>query len=84
MNIVKKNMISIPRKLNSLISFLNVVKKRVSPDNAIIESHVQKKKQALEKNLLIISEEDKISVHPKTKKDCPKCGNKEAETWQNK
>ena len=46
------------------------------------ESLVQKKKIALETNLVIVSEEDKISVYPKTKKDCPKCSNKEAETWQ--
>jgi len=47
-----------------------------------IEKRVQKKKKDLEKNLVIVSEEDRISVHPKTKKDCPKCNAKEAETWQ--
>ena len=47
-----------------------------------IEKRVQKKKKDLEKNLVIISEEDKISANPITKKDCPKCNNNEAETWQ--
>ncbi|MCK4381552.1 MAG: transcription factor S [Candidatus Lokiarchaeota archaeon] len=56
--------------------------KEILPDNSKIETHVQKKKTALENNLVIVSEEDKISVYPKTKKDCPKCINKEAETWQ--
>ena len=51
-------------------------------DNKKIEIHVQKKKHALENNLVIITEEDKISVYPKAKKYCPKCNNKEAETWQ--
>jgi len=44
--------------------------------------NLQKKKIALENNLIIISEEDKISVHPMVKKDCPKCKHIEAETWQ--
>ncbi|UCD00893.1 MAG: transcription factor S [Promethearchaeota archaeon] len=51
-----------------------------NPDE--IQKSIHKKKKALEKNLLILSEEDKISVHLKIKKDCPKCGNSEAETWQ--
>jgi DNA-directed RNA polymerase subunit M len=42
---------------------------------------VEKKKQALKENLVIVSEEDKISILPKVKKICPKCGHKEAETW---
>ena len=51
-------------------------------DTNRIERSIQKKKQALERNLLILSQEDQISVHPKIKKDCPKCDNKEVETWQ--
>ncbi len=43
---------------------------------------IHKKKKALERNLVIISNDDKISVHPKVKRICPKCGHKEAETWQ--
>ncbi|NVM35193.1 MAG: transcription factor S [Candidatus Lokiarchaeota archaeon] len=69
-------------KDNSFLACKCGYQKEILSDNSKIESHVQKKKQALEKNLLIISEEDKISVHPKTKKNCPKCSNKEAETWQ--
>ncbi len=51
-------------------------------NNLKIQKSVQKKKKDLEKNLVIISEEDKISVNPITKKECPKCHNKVAETWQ--
>ena len=56
--------------------------KELKTDNNKIEKRIQEKKGELEKNLLIISEEDKITVHPKTKKICPKCNNVEAETWQ--
>ena len=40
------------------------------------------KEEALDKNLIIVSQEDKISVHPIVKKFCPKCTSKEAEAWQ--
>jgi DNA-directed RNA polymerase subunit M len=40
------------------------------------------KEEALNKNLIIVSEADKISVHPIVKKFCPKCTSKEAEAWQ--
>ena len=43
---------------------------------------VQKKRDALKKNLIIVSEEDKVSLHPIAKKTCPKCENKKAESWQ--
>jgi DNA-directed RNA polymerase subunit M len=56
--------------------------KELEFDNTKIEKSLKKKKRALEKNLMILSEEDKISANPKTKKECPKCGNLEAETWQ--
>ncbi|MFW9971750.1 MAG: transcription factor S [Candidatus Odinarchaeota archaeon] len=51
-------------------------------DNIELEEDIEKKKQALKNNLVIISEEDKISVNLKVKKDCPKCDGIEAETWQ--
>ena len=47
--------------------------REILTDNKKIEIHVQKKKQALENNLVILTEEDKISVYPKAKKYCPKC-----------
>jgi DNA-directed RNA polymerase subunit M len=43
---------------------------------------IEKKKDALNQNLIIIKEEDKISVHPIVSKYCPKCNHKEAEAWQ--
>ncbi|GAI80517.1 unnamed protein product, partial [marine sediment metagenome] len=47
-----------------------------------INETINRKKEALEKNLIIVSEEDKITVHLKVKQDCPKCGHREAEAWQ--
>lgn len=47
-----------------------------------LNSTIQRKKKDLESNLIIISGKDKISVHLKTKRICPKCGFTEAETWQ--
>jgi len=46
------------------------------------EKSVKKKKEALERNLIIVKKEDRISVLLKVKNNCPKCGHKEAETWQ--
>jgi DNA-directed RNA polymerase subunit M len=46
------------------------------------QDEIERKKRDLEKNLVILSEEDKINVHPIVKKICPKCGNYEAEAWQ--
>ena len=56
--------------------------REVEIDDTEVEKKVQKKKKALEKNLIVISEEDKISVHPIVTKECPKCSNLEAEAWQ--
>lgn len=47
-----------------------------------INNDVRLKKKALDKNLIVVSQEDKISVHPIVKKYCPKCNHKEAEAWQ--
>lgn len=46
------------------------------------EGSVQKKREALERNLIIVKKEDKISVLLKVKNNCLKCGHNEAETWQ--
>ncbi len=51
-------------------------------DTTKIEDTIQKKKKDLEKNLVVVSEEDKITANPITKKECPKCKNIKAETWQ--
>ena len=47
-----------------------------------VEKKIQAKKDALDKNIIIVSGEDKISVHPLVTRVCAKCGNKEAEAWQ--
>jgi len=46
------------------------------------ERIVNKKKKALEKKLLILSEKDKIPIHIKVNEICPKCGHTQAEAWQ--
>ncbi|MFX1390541.1 MAG: transcription factor S [Promethearchaeota archaeon] len=51
-------------------------------DTSSREETIKKKKKDLEKNLVIISEEDKITANAITKKECPECKNMEAETWQ--
>jgi DNA-directed RNA polymerase subunit M len=47
-----------------------------------VEENVKKRKKDLEQNLVIVSEEDKITPNQITRKECPKCHNIEAETWQ--
>jgi len=47
-----------------------------------IEKNIAEKKKALEENLIVVPEEEKISVHPKVKKTCSKCGHGIAEAWQ--
>ena len=47
-----------------------------------INKNVRLKKKALDKNLIVVTPEDKISVHPIVTKYCPKCNNKKAEAWQ--
>ena len=47
-----------------------------------IIKEIQRKKEALNDSLIIISNKEKILVHPKTSKICPKCGHKEAVYWQ--
>jgi len=47
-----------------------------------IKKDAKLKGEALDNNLIIVSQEDKISVHPIVKKYCPKFTSKEAEAWQ--
>ncbi|MBD3195836.1 MAG: transcription factor S [Candidatus Lokiarchaeota archaeon] len=51
-------------------------------DKKELEKKIQKKKEDLEKNLIIVNQEDKISVHPTVNRICPKCGHDKAEAWQ--
>ena len=54
----------------------------IVPNDVEVQNNIQKKKDALKDNLIVVSEEDKIAVHPIVPKDCPKCKNTEAEAWQ--
>lgn len=47
-----------------------------------LDKSIQKKKAVLDKKLIVVSSDDKISGNMKVIKICPKCENKEAETWQ--
>ncbi len=51
-------------------------------DDKELEKKIEQKKKDLENNLIIVSEEDKLSVNLKVTMICPKCKYKEAETWQ--
>jgi len=56
--------------------------KEIKADTDQIKKTIQDKKDALDQNLIIVSNDDKISIHLKTTAICQKCGHKEAETWQ--
>ncbi|MBY9008178.1 MAG: transcription factor S [Candidatus Lokiarchaeota archaeon] len=51
-------------------------------DNKEIEKKIEQTKKELEENLIIVTEEDKVSVNLKVDMICSKCEHKEAETWQ--
>ena len=51
-----------------------------NPD--LLKKVIQDKKDALDENLIIVTNDDKISIHLKVTKICPKCEYHEAETWQ--
>jgi DNA-directed RNA polymerase subunit M len=57
-------------------------KQEINNSETLLNETVDQKKNALKNNLIILSEEDKILVHPIVKKECSKCGNMEAEAWQ--
>ena len=57
-------------------------KQETEHDNSEIQKKIEEKKEALKENLIVVSEEDRISVNPIVRRDCPKCDNKEAEAWQ--
>jgi transcription factor S len=56
--------------------------KELNSDKKKIKEVIKQKKKDLEQNLVIISEEQKITPNLITRKECPKCKNMEAETWQ--
>ena len=51
-------------------------------DQALDQESIRKKTETLESNFIVVSEEDKIALHPQVKKTCPKCEHKKAEAWQ--
>ncbi|MBD3341209.1 MAG: transcription factor S [Candidatus Lokiarchaeota archaeon] len=56
--------------------------REIKTDTVEKQKKAQKKKEELDKKLIVVKEEDKISVHPLVTKICPKCGHNEAEAWQ--
>jgi len=57
-------------------------RKEIETDKEQIKKVIRKKRDKLEKNLIVVSDDDKISIHPKMTKICPKCNHMEVETWQ--
>ncbi len=53
-----------------------------SAEQTTDQESVRKKTQMLESNFIVVSEEDKIALHPQVKKTCPKCEHKKADSWQ--
>lgn len=51
-------------------------------DESEIQKTIEEKKNQLSDNLIVVSEDDKISVNPIVTRQCPKCGHNEAEAWQ--
>ena len=51
-------------------------------DREQIIKEIQKKKETLKNNLIVISSKEKILINPKTCRTCPKCGYNEAVYWQ--
>ena len=47
-----------------------------------ISKIIQKKSEALKNNLIIVSNKEKILIHPETSKICSRCGHKRAVYWQ--
>ncbi|MBA7516008.1 hypothetical protein ES705_08053 [subsurface metagenome] len=56
----------------------------VSKDREQNIKEIQKKKEALTDNFIVVSDKEKILIHPKTSKTCPKCRYNEAVFCKNK
>ena len=54
----------------------------IEDDESELQKRIQQKKDALTQKLIVVSDDDKISVHPIVTMDCPKCSYTEAEAWQ--
>ena len=74
-NLLRKNVSNGSKALICRCGF----QKELKLSSEEINKKVRLKKKALDKNLIIVSQEDKILVHPIVKKYCPKYNNKEAE-----
>jgi len=57
-------------------------KESLEQDKEELQKEIEKKKKALDENLIVVSSEDKINVYPIVVRDCPKCSHTEAEAWQ--
>ena len=57
-------------------------KEDIEANESELKKKIQEKKDALKKNIIIVSNEDKITVHPIVSRECPKCGHTKAEAWQ--
>ena len=51
-------------------------------DSDNTEVDLEKKMEVLDQNVIIVSQDDKTSVHPTVLVECPKCKHNEAEAWQ--
>jgi len=54
----------------------------IETNDSELEKKIQEKKDALKENVIVVSQDDKITVNPTVNMECPKCGHTEAEAWQ--
>jgi len=78
-NLLRKKMM---KGIHYIVCKCGYKKELINIDREQITKEIQKKKEALKENLIIVSNKEEIFVHPKTSKICPKCGHKEAVFWQ--
>ena len=78
-NLLRKKMI---KGIHYIVCKCGYKKELINIDREQITKEIQKKKEALKENLIIVSNKEEIFVHPKTSKICPNCGHKEAVFWQ--
>ena len=53
----------------------------VSKDREQIIKEIQKKTHTLTDNFIVVPDKEKILIHPKTSRTCPKCRYNEAVFW---
>jgi len=78
-NLLRKKMM---KGVYYLVCKCGYQKDLINLDRKQIIKEIEKKNESLKDNLIVVSSKEKIFIHPKTSKTCPKCGYHEAVYWQ--